>query len=74
MKKALVVDLEAKPKNFEEFIKSIESYLSKNKYEYEFILKDKPAIVMINKKKYECNLISITHLMGVSWSLKFKEI
>ena len=39
MKKQLVVDLDDKPQNLEEFIQCIEEYLKKNKYEYKFVLK-----------------------------------
>lgn len=74
MKKQLVVDLDDKPKNFDEFIQCIERYLIKNGHEYEFLVKDKPAIVLIDKKKHECSLIRLPHLMGMSWFLSFTEL
>lgn len=74
MKKQLVVDLDKKPENLEDFIQCIEKYLIKNKYEYEIILKDKPAIIMLDHKKYKCDLIREPHLMGMSWFLVFAEI
>ena len=49
-------------------------YLKKNKYEYKFVLKDKPAEVIFGNKKYQCDLTRETHLMGMSWFLVFTEI
>ena len=74
MKKQLVVDLDDKPQNLEEFIQCIEEYLKKNKYEYKFVLKDKPDEVIFGNKKYQCDLTRETHLMGMSWFLVFTEI
>ena len=74
MKKQLVVDLDDKPQNLEEFIQCIEEYLKKNKYEYKFVLKDKPAEVIFGNKKYQCDLTRETHLVGMSWFLVFTEI
>ena len=74
MKKQLMVDLNDKPENMEKFLQCIEDYLIKNGYEYEFIRKDKPAVVMFDQKKHECDLVQLTHLMGMSWFLVFTEI
>lgn len=55
-KSALVVDLNEKPAAMEDYFHEIEKYCAANKWELEYIKKEKPALVRINGKSYRVKM------------------
>ena len=73
MPTSLIVDLDDCPKGTEAFCIEIERYCIKNHIDYQFIERDKPAIILMNGVKHRVELgVYYGYVLG--WFLKFTEL
>lgn len=70
---SLIVDLDDCPKGTEAFCIEIERYCIKNHIDYQFIERDKPAIVLMNGIKHRVEL-GVYYGYVPGWFLKFTEL
>ncbi|WGU97229.1 DUF4318 domain-containing protein [Paenibacillus dendritiformis] len=56
LKKGFTVELDQLPKNKQAFLDEIERYCIKEKVTYEFIERDRPAIISIDNVVYQCQV------------------
>ena len=56
LKKGFSVELDQLPKNKQQFLDEIERYCIKEKVAYEFIERDRPAIISIDDVVYQCQV------------------
>lgn len=56
LKKGFSVELDQLPKNKQQFLDEIERYCIKEKVTYEFIERDRPAIISIDNVVYQCQV------------------
>ncbi|OPA74676.1 hypothetical protein BVG16_23240 [Paenibacillus selenitireducens] len=71
LKKGFSIELDQLPKSKEEFLQAIECYCIKEEVPYEFIERDRPAIISIDRVVYKCQ-VENKGLPG--FVLHFKEI
>ncbi len=80
MPTSLIVDLDDCPKGTEAFCIEIERYCIKNHIDYQFVERDKPAIILMNGVKHRVELGVHRVELGVyygyvpGWFLKFTEL
>ena len=73
MPTSLIVDLDDCPKGTEAFCIEIERYCIKNHIDYQFVERDKPAIILMNGVKHRVEL-GVYYGYVPGWFLKFTEL
>lgn len=71
LKKGFTIGLDQLPKNKQEFLDEIERYCIREKLTYEFIERDRPAIISIDNVVYKCQ---VENAGRPGFVLHFKEI